>query len=390
MSKKDYYEILGLQKGASDEDIKKSYRKLAMKYHPDRAASLSDSEKKQSEDKFKELQGAYGVLSDLEKKHMYDQLGHSGFTNMNNGGGGQHSGFGGFGGGHSGFEDIFESFGFGGGGRRGGQRGHTQTQGSDMEIQVNITLEQSASGCEQEISFPKVDKCSECNGIGAKKGSDVVNCKTCNGVGQVRFTQGFFSIQQDCPDCHGSGQTIKDPCSKCHGNGMVRINKKLKVHIPAGVEHGSTLRMTGEGESGMGGGTNGDLYIHVGILTHKLFTRKGRDLYCEVPIDFVTAALGGEVEVPTLGAKIVKLKIPEGTQNDSTLRIRDKGVKSIRSSGCGDLYCKIYVETPVKLSNTQKELLRKFGDDSMGEGSRILHHPKSQSFIDKIKNFFTS
>ena len=382
MSKRDYYEILGVPKGASDEEIKKSYRKLAMKYHPDRVSTMSDTEKKQAEDKFKELQEAYAVLSDPQKKQMYEQFGHAGFQGATGGG---------FQGGGASFDDIMSSF-FGdmGGGRRGGRGSRDSAmRGNDLEMQVEVTLENSAFGYEKEVSFPRTEKCSVCDGTGAKKNSEVITCKTCKGAGQVRFAQGFFTIQQECPDCHGAGKVVKDPCNNCRGAGLVRENKKLKVNIPAGVEDGSTLRMTGEGESGINGGPNGDLYIHVRIKEHKVFARRGKDLYCEVPISFITAALGGEVEVPTLESKIVKLKIPEGTQTGSTLRIREKGIKSLRGSSCGDLYCNMFVETPVKLSKEQKDILRKFGEDSGGEHSAV-HHPKSKSFVDRLKNLFSN
>ncbi len=386
MSKRDYYEVLGVAKGASDEEIKKSYRKLAMKHHPDRVTTLPDAEKKKAEEKFKELQEAYAVLSDPQKKQMYDQFGHRGVEGNNAGGG-----FGGSGGSGN-FDDIFETFGdiFGGGRRGGGGQRSSQMRGRDLEFQIEITLENSAFGYEKEITFPRTEKCGVCNGSGSKKDSDVVTCKTCKGAGQVRFSQGFFSIQQDCPDCHGAGKVIKEPCTNCRGAGLVKENKKIKVNIPAGVDDGSTLRITGEGEAGFGGGgPSGDLYVHVRIKSHKFFTRQGKDLHCEVPISFITAALGGEIEVPTIDGKAVKLKVPEGTQSNSSLRVRDKGIKSLRGIGCGDLYCHIFVETPVKLSSEQKEILRKFGEDSGGEYS-ALHHPKSKSFIDKLKNFFTN
>jgi molecular chaperone DnaJ len=383
MSKRDYYEVLGVSKGASDDEIKKSYRKLAMKYHPDRVSTLPDAEKKQAEEKFKELQESYAVLSDGQKRQIYDQVGHAGFQN---GGGAGAGGFQGFGGG-SRFDDIFQSFGDMFGGGRGGGRGDARGRGSDMEVQIEVTLENSAFGVEKEINYPKTEQCGECNGSGAKKGSQPVGCKTCNGAGQVRFSQGFFSVQQTCPDCHGAGKVIKDPCGNCRGAGLVRVTKKLKVNIPAGIEDGSTLRMTGEGEAGFNGGSNGDLYIHIRIKPHKIFVRKGKDLYCEVPINFITAALGGEVEVPTLEGKVVKLKVPEGTQTGSTLRIRDKGVKSLRGSGHGDLHCNMYVETPIKLSTEQKALLHKFGEES-GANSPNIHHPRSKSFVDKLKELF--
>lgn len=383
MSKRDYYEVLGVAKGASDDEIKKAYRKLAMKFHPDRVSTLPDKEKKEAEDKFKELQEAYAVLSDAQKRQMYDQFGHAGVGGNSAGGG-----FEGFSGG-AGFEDIFDVFGdiFGGGGRRGGGRNpNSAMRGSDLEYNIQITLEESATGVEKEIKFPRTEKCGTCDGKGTKKPEDVVTCKTCNGVGQVRFAQGFFSVQQTCPDCHGRGKTIKSPCTDCRGSGLVKENRKVKVTIPAGVENGSTLRLTGEGEAGLNGGPNGDLYVHVTVKQHKVFTRQGKDLHCEVPITFIAAALGGEVDVPTLDGKTVKLKIPEGTQTNQVLRIREKGIKGLRSVLVGDLYCHIYVETPVKLTDAQKDLLKQFGDSSSGANSP--HHPKSSSFFDKVKGFF--
>ncbi|AUR51955.1 molecular chaperone DnaJ [Aquella oligotrophica] len=384
MSKRDYYEVLGVAKGASDDEIKKAYRKLAMKFHPDRVSTLPDKEKKEAEDKFKELQEAYAVLSDGQKRQMYDQFGHAGVGGNSAGGGG----FEGFTGG-AGFEDIFDVFGdiFGGGGRRGGGRNpNGAMRGSDLEYNIQITLEESAIGVEKEIKFPRTEKCGTCDGKGTKKPEDVVTCKTCNGVGQVRFAQGFFSVQQTCPDCHGRGKTIKSPCTDCRGSGLIKENRKVKVTIPAGVENGSTLRLTGEGEAGLNGGPNGDLYVHVTVKQHKVFTRQGKDLHCEIPITFIVASLGGEVDVPTLDGKTVKLKIPEGTQTNQVLRIREKGIKGLRSVLIGDLYCHIYVETPVKLTDTQKDLLKQFGESSSGANSP--HHPKSASFFDKVKGFF--
>ena len=384
MAKRDYYEVLGVNRGASDDEIKKAYRKLAMKFHPDRVSTMSDAEKKTAEEKFKELQEAYAVLSDPQKKQMYEQFGHEG-VGGNSASHGQ--GFGGFS--HGGnFEDIFDAFGdiFGNGGRRGGGGQHAM-QGGNLECQVEITLEESANGLEREVAFPRTEKCGTCHGSGAKDGSEVVTCKTCNGQGQVRFSQGFFSVQQPCPDCRGAGKTIKNPCPDCRGSGLIRVNKRLKVNIPAGIEDGLTLRVTGEGEAGLNGGPNGDLYVHVRVESHKIFTRQGKDLHCEIPVSFVTAALGGEVDVPTIDGKTVKLKVPEGTQNNSQLRIHNKGIKSIRGSGYGDLYCHMFIETPVKLTAEQKDLLRQFNSACGGENTAI-HNPKAKSFLDKIKNFF--
>lgn len=385
MSKRDYYVVLGVSKGASDEEVKKAYRKLAMKFHPDRVSTLPDAEKKQAEDKFKELQEAYTVLSDPQKKQMYDQFGHEAVAG--------NSASGGFGGGNGGggFDDIFETFGnmFGGGGR-GGRGGHGgASRGRDLEAQVDVTLEESAFGVEKPLTFPRTAKCSTCNGSGAKKGSSAVTCNTCHGNGQVRFAQGFFSVQQTCPECHGSGKVIKEPCHDCRGAGLVQERKTVKVNVPAGVEDGSTLRLTGEGEAGGGGGPNGDLYIHIRIKSHKVFTRQGKDLHCDVPVNFILAALGGYVEVPTIDGKAVKLKIPEGTQTAQTLRIKDKGVKSIRGLGNGDLYCHMFVEVPVNLTNEQKDILKQFENTCSGENA-AKHSPKSKSFIDRLKTIFTN
>lgn len=386
MSKRDYYEILGVAKTASDEEIKKAYRKLAMKFHPDRVATMADADKKQAEEKFKELQEAYAVLSDSQKKQMYDQFGHAGVGGNSAGGG---PGYEGFTAGGGSFDDIFDVFGdIFGNGRRGGRGGQNGAmRGSDLEYNIQITLEESAFGCNKEVKFPRTEKCSSCNGKGSKKPEDVVTCKTCNGAGQVRFSQGFFSIQQPCPDCHGRGKTIKTPCPNCRGNGLVRENRTVKVTIPAGIDNGSTLRLTGEGEAGLNSGPNGDLYVHVNIKQHKVFNRQGKDLHCEVPISFVTAALGGEVDVPTIESKSVKLKIPEGTQTNQVLRVREKGIKGLRSTVLGDLYCHIFVETPVKLTNEQKELIKKF--DELSGGQNSPHHPKSKTFFDKVKGFFS-
>lgn len=384
MSKRDYYEVLGVAKNASDDEIKKAYRKLAMKFHPDRVSTLPDAEKKKAEEKFKELQEAYAVLSDPQKKQMYEQFGHAGVGGNSASGGG---GFEGFGGG--GFEDIFDVFGdiFGGGRRGGGaSRQNAPMRGNDLEYNIQITLEESAFGCEKEVRFPRTEKCSTCDGKGSKKPDDVTTCNTCKGAGQVRFAQGFFSVQQPCPDCHGRGKTIKNPCPDCRGSGLVKENRQVKVTIPAGIDNGSTLRLTGEGEAGFNGGPNGDLYVHVSVKQHKVFTRQGKDLHCEIPISFVTAALGGEIDVPTIESKPVKLKIPEGTQTNQVLRIRDKGIKSLRGVTMGDLYCHIFVETPVKLTEEQKDLIRQFGEASTAHNSK--HHPKAESFFDKVRGFF--
>ncbi len=386
MSKRDFYEVLGINRGASDDEIKKAYRKLAMKFHPDRVSSLPDNEKKQSEEKFKEIQEAYAVLSDPQKKQMYEQFGHAG-VGGNSASGGHGFDGGGFGGGS--FEDVYEAFGdiFGGG--RGGRSrgGSSQMRGNDLEIQVEVTLNESAHGIEKPITFPRTEKCDTCSGSGAKKGSHPETCNTCGGKGQVRFSQGFFAVQQTCPDCHGVGKRIKDPCSDCRGSGLIKNRKSINVNIPAGIDDGSTLRLTGEGESGFNGGPNGDLYVHVRIKPHKFFTRQGKDLHCEVTVSMITATLGGSVDVPTLDGKKVHLKVPEGTQTNSILRIREKGIKALRGLGYGDLYCHIILETPVKLTEKQKDLLRQFETESGGD-NLAKHNPKSKSFMDKLKDIF--
>jgi molecular chaperone DnaJ len=386
MSKRDFYEVLGVSRGASDDEIKKAYRKLAMKFHPDRVSSLPDNEKKQSEEKFKEIQEAYAVLSDPQKKQMYEQFGHAG-VGGNSASGGHGFDGGGFGGGS--FEDVYEAFGdiFGGG--RGGRSrgGSSQMRGSDLEIQVEVSLNESAHGLEKPITFPRTERCDTCSGSGAKKGSQPETCNTCGGKGQVRFSQGFFAVQQTCPDCHGVGKRVKDPCSDCRGSGLIKNRKSINVNIPAGIDDGSTLRLTGEGEAGFNGGPNGDLYVHVRIKPHKFFTRQGKDLHCEITVSMITATLGGSVDVPTLDGKKVHLKVPEGTQTNSVLRVREKGIKALRGLGYGDLYCHILLETPVKLTDKQKDLLRQFeiesGGDNLGK-----HNPKSKSFMDKLKDIF--
>lgn len=381
MAKRDYYEILGLSKGTSDDEIKKAYRKLAMKFHPDRVSHMSDSEKKEAEEKFKELQEAYAVLSDGQKRQMYDQFGHEAVSGNAAGGAGR--GAGGFG--SASYEDIFSAFGFGDFFKRGGA--NAPMRGRDMEYAVEITLEESAHGVHKAISYPRAEKCSVCNGLGAKDPTDVVTCKQCHGQGQVRFSQGFFSVQQTCPDCKGAGTTIKNPCGSCRGSGLVRENKKIDVTIPAGVDDGATLRVTGEGEAGLNSGSNGDLYVHIRIKPHNFFTRQGKDLHCEIPISFTQAALGAEIEVPTIEGKLVKLKVPEGTQTGTKLRVKDKGIKALRGITNGDLYCHIFVETPISLTNEQKDLINKL-NESLNANNSFSHHPKGKSFVDKFREFF--
>lgn len=379
MSKRDYYEVLGVAKGASDQEIKKAYRRLAMKYHPDR-----NPDDAKAEANFKEVNEAYEVLSDDKKKSAYDQFGHAGVDpNMGAGAGGA----GGFAGGS--FSDIFSDvFGdiFGGGGAGSSRRGQSRaTRGADLRYNLELNLEAAVKGTNVKINIPTYIHCDECDGSGAKKGTKPTECDTCGGVGQVRMQQGFFSVQQTCPTCHGTGQIIKDPCPKCYGQGRVKDQKTLSVKIPAGVDSGDRIRLSGEGEAGSHGGPAGDLYVEVSVREHKIFTRDGRNLYCEVPISFVDATLGGELEVPTLDGR-VKLKIPEETQSGKVFRMRGKGVASVRGGGVGDLLCRVMVETPVKLNKHQKDLLKDFQNSLENNGDK--HSPKKNSWFDGVKKFF--
>ena len=372
MSKRDYYEVLGVERGASEAELKKAYRRLAMKFHPDR-----NPDDKDAEEKFKEVNEAYEVLSDAEKRAAYDQYGHAGVDPQMGGGG--------FGGGFSGgnFGDIFGDV-FGdifGGGRS--QRGGPQ-RGSDLRYTMDLTLEEAVRGTTQKITIPTAVECKTCHGSGAKKGTSPVTCTTCNGVGQVRMQQGFFAVQQECPRCHGSGKMITDPCGSCHGQGRVEETKTLSVKIPAGVDTGDRIRLSGEGDLGVKGGPAGDLYVVVNVLPHDIFERDGADLYCEVPINIADAALGGELEVPTLDGR-VKLKIPEGTQTGKMFRLRGKGVKPVRGHAVGDLMCRVVVETPVKLDKRQREMLEEFRTSLQGDAS---HSPKASGFFEGVKRFF--
>ena len=375
MSKEDYYSLLGVERNTSEADIKKAYRRLAMKYHPDRNPGDKNAEKK-----FKEISEAYEILSDQQKRQAYDAYGHAG---VNNGAGGFHAS-------HSGgFSDIFEDiFGdiFGGG--RGGQSRSSRTtvyKGADLSYTLELSLEEVVRGAEVKIRIPTRVACKTCKGTGAKDGAKPVNCNTCGGSGQVRMQQGFFSIQQTCPACRGSGKLIVDRCRTCNGNGLVREEKTLSVKVPAGVDTGDRIRLSGEGEAGPNGGPNGDLYVQIQVREHSIFKRDGIHLYCEVPISFATAALGGEIEVPTLNGRI-KLKIPTETQTDKLFRLRSKGVRSVRHEGPGDLLCKVIVETPVSLNKEQKELLKQL-ENSMSEQS-YKHTPKTSSWFQRVKNFF--
>ena len=375
---KDLYQILGVPKSASDDDIKKAYRKLAMKYHPDR-----NPDNKEAEEKFKEVQNAYAILSDAQKRATYDQFGNAAFENNGAGAGGGFGGFGGFSGSQSfDFGDIFSQM-FGGGGSARQQN----FQGADLQYSVEISLEEAATGIRKQITVPTYDECDVCHGSGAKPGSSATTCYTCHGTGTVHVRQDIFQIQQTCPTCHGTGKEIKDPCTKCHGEGRVATTKTVEVNIPAGIDNGQRIRLSGEGEPGMRGAPAGDLYIHVSVKPHKVFHRDPEaptDLHCELPISFPTAALGGEVEVPTLDGK-VKLSVPAGTQNGKRLRIKGKGMKSVRSSLVGDLYCHVVVETPVNLTERQKELLQEFENLTSTDRSQT---PKQKGFLDKLKEMF--
>ncbi|EPL6455469.1 MULTISPECIES: molecular chaperone DnaJ [Providencia] len=373
MAKRDFYQVLELEKNASEKDIKRAYKRLAMKYHPDR----NQDNKDESEEKFKEIKEAYEVLSDEQKRAAYDQYGHAAFEQGGMGGGG------GFGGGAD-FSDIFgDVFGdiFG-----GGRRQQRPSRGSDLQYNMELTLEEAVRGVTKEIRIPTLETCDVCHGNGAKPGTSADTCSTCHGMGQVHMRQGFFSVQQPCPTCHGRGKVIKDPCNKCHGHGRVERYKTLSVKIPAGVDTGDRVRLSGEGEAGENGAPAGDLFVQVHVLPHNIFERDGNNLHCEVPINFADAALGGEIEVPTLDGR-VKLKIPAETQTGKIFRMKGKGVKSVRGGLQGDLMCHIVVETPVKLNEKQKALLKEFGE-SLGGKSGEKNSPRSKSFLDGVKKFF--
>lgn len=379
MAKRDYYEVLGVAKNASDDELKKAYRKLAMKYHPDR-----NPDSKDAEDKFKEVKEAYEMLSDPQKRAAYDQYGHAG-VDPNMGGAGGPQGFGGF---ADAFGDIFGDIfgaGMGGAGARGGRGGPQVYRGADLRYNMEITLEQAAHGFDTQIRVPSWENCEVCHGSGAKPGTQPQSCPTCHGSGTVRMSQGFFSIQQTCPKCHGTGSYIPDPCTTCHGSGKIKKTKTLEVKIPAGIEDGMRIRSSGNGEPGVNGGPSGDLYVEIHIKSHSVFERDGDDLHCQMPISFATAALGGDIDVPTLNGKAT-FPVPEGTQSGKTFRLRGKGIRGVRSSYPGDLYVHVQVETPVKLTDKQKDMLRGF-DVSLKEGG-ARHSPQSKGWFDRVKQFF--
>ena len=378
MAKRDYYEILGVPKNAQDAEIKKAYRKHAMKHHPDRNQGAST---KAAEEKFKESKEAYEMLSDPQKRAAYDQHGHAGVDpNMRGGPGGE--AYGGF---AEAFGDIFGDM-FGQQRGRAGGGARQVFRGGDLSYAMEVTLEEAARGKDAQIRIPSWEACDVCHGNGAKPGTQVKNCVTCNGSGAVQMRQGFFSVQQTCPTCRGTGKVIPEPCAACHGQGKIKKQKTLEVKIPVGIDAGMRIRSAGNGEPGTNGGPPGDLYIEIRLKKHDIFERDGDDLHCSVPISIVTASLGGEIDVPTLAGKAA-IDIPEGTQTGKKFRLRGKGIKGVRSSYPGDLYCHITVETPVKLSEHQRKLLRELDESFKNGGSK--HSPTGDSWTDKLKSFFS-
>ena len=373
MSKRDFYEVLGVSRDASEADLKKAYRRLAMKHHPDR--NTDDAEV--AEAKFKEAKEAHEILSDANKRAAYDQYGHAGVDPSMGGRPGAGAG---------GFEDVFgDVFGdiFGGGG--GGGRRQRAQRGADLQYNLELSLEDAVFGTEVKIRVPTLVSCKTCSGSGAKEGTSATTCTTCGGAGQVRMQQGFFAVQQTCPQCRGKGKMISDPCPDCHGQGRKQEQKTLAVKVPAGVDTGDRIRLANEGEAGENGAPSGDLYVQMHVRPHDIFTRDDNDLYCEMPISIGTAALGGEIEVPTLNGKL-RLKIPAETQTGKSFRMRGKGVKSVRGGATGDLLCRVNVETPVKLSNKQKDMIKEFEKSLQESGKK--HSPQNESWSDRMKNFF--
>ena len=381
MSKRDFYEVLGVNRDAADDEIKKAYRKLAMKHHPDR-----NPDNPKAEEHFKEAKEAYEILSDPQKRAAYDQYGHAGVDPQAGMGGG----FGGAGMSGAGFADafggIFDEI-FGGRGGGGGQGRSNIYRGADLRYNLEITLEQAAFGTETKIRIPTMEECEHCHGSGAKPGTQPKTCPTCSGSGQVRLQQGFFSIQQTCPKCHGTGRIIPEPCTHCHGAGRLKQHKTLAVKIPAGVDEGDRIRLTGEGEHGVNGGPPGDLYVQIHLKQHAVFQREHNDLHCEMPISFTTAALGGEIEITTLDG-VAKIKIPAETQSGKVFRLRGKGIKGVRSNSHGDLMCHVAVETPVSLTERQRELLRELEELSNRDGGK--HNPRAKSWMDRVRDFFSA
>ena len=366
MSKRDYYEVLNVSQDADAAALKKAYRRIAMKNHPDK-----NPDNPEAEAIFKEANEAFEVLSDSQKRARYDQYGHAGVDGQTSGGGADFGDM---------FGDIFGDI-FGGG--RGGSRSHVR-QGADLRYNLEIGLEDAVRGTTVKIDIPTTVSCGSCGGSGAKKGSKPVDCSTCGGVGQVRMQQGFFTVQQTCPRCQGAGKQIKDPCYVCHGSGAVKENKTLSVKVPAGVDTGNRIRLRGEGQAGEHGGPSGDLYVEMHVKPHAIFEREGRDLYCEIPIGFSDAVLGGDLEVPTLDGK-VKLKIPHETQTGKLFRLRGKGITQVNSSARGDMLCRVLVETPVNLTKTQKQLMQEFKTIQEKEGNRQT--PKKSTWFDGVRHF---
>jgi molecular chaperone DnaJ len=373
---RDFYEILGVQKGASADELKKAYRKLAMQYHPDKNPG-----DKKAEEKFKEISHAYDILSDEQKRAAYDRFGHQAFQGGAGGPGGFGGGAAGFDFSSSGFADIFEDlFGGMGGGRQRQNSG--PARGSDLRYNLNVTLEEAFKGKQQEIKITTSVACESCQGSGAEKGTKPITCTTCNGAGRIRASQGFFTVERTCHSCQGMGKMIKDPCRTCAGTGRTRKEKTLSVSIPAGVEEGTRIRLANEGEVGIRGGPAGDLYIFLSVAPHEIFERDGDDLHCTIPIPMTTASLGGSIEAPTIEGSRVKVTIPEGTQNGHQFRLRGKGMSILRSSSRGDMYIHTSVETPVHLTKKQKDILKEF-EKSGGHTS-----PQSENFFSKVKEFW--
>jgi molecular chaperone DnaJ len=388
MAGKDFYKVLGVERNASEEELKKAYRAMAMKYHPDR-----NKDDKEAETKFKEVSEAYEVLKDPQKKSAYDRFGSQAFENGGMGAGGFRPGAGGAGDAGFGaafsdiFEDMFGDF-MGGNGGKGRARGNAPQRGNDVQYTMEITLEESFKGKESTIKIPLSETCDKCHGSGAKSGEGSETCPTCSGNGRVRMQQGFFTIERVCPTCNGEGAIIRDPCDKCHGSGRMRKEKTLRVKIPAGVEDGRRIRLGGEGEAGVRGGPAGDLYVLLAVKPHRLFRREGADLYCRVPIPMTKAALGGDMEIPTIDGTRTKVKIPEGTQSNQQLRIKGKGMTILRSAARGDMYIEIFVETPVALNRKQTDLLKEL-DKTIGGADAAKHSPESSGFFTKAKEFWS-
>ena len=374
MAKRDYYEVLGVAKNASEDALKKAFRRMAMKYHPDRNPG-----DKQAEDRFKEAREAYEVLSDARKRAAYDQFGHAGVDGVRGGGGGPGAGGGSF---SDIFEDIFGDI-FGTSARGGGGSG--AFRGSDLQYNLEMTLEEAVFGTDVKIRVPTLSTCKACNGSGAAPGTTPETCDTCGGMGRVRMQQGFFSVQQTCPRCRGTGKIIPKPCGTCRGQGRVEERRTLTVTVPPGVDSGDRIRLSGEGEASINGGPSGDLYVQVHVKPHQIFTRKGSDLYCEVPISFATATLGGELEIPTLKGRVA-LKVPAETQTGRLFRLRGKGVRSVHGGAEGDMICSVKLETPINLTKEQKELLQQFEASMKAGGER--HSPQHEGWLDGVKGFF--